>query len=58
VVAGGDTAPTRQAREVFTDLSARIDAQLVAFESLLASDVPALNQMVAAQAVPAIIPPT
>jgi cell division protein ZapA (FtsZ GTPase activity inhibitor) len=57
VVAGGDTAPTRQSREVFADLSARIDAQLAAFESLLVSEVPALNQMVAAQAVPAIIPP-
>ncbi|WP_370650057.1 glycosyl hydrolase [Oscillochloris sp. ZM17-4] len=57
VVAGGDGAPTRQSREVFADLSARIDAQLAALDALLAGDVPALNQQVAAQEVPAIIPP-
>ncbi len=57
VVGGGDGGPTRQARAVFADLSARIDAQLAAFAALLANEVPALNQLVAAHEVLAIIPP-
>jgi photosystem II stability/assembly factor-like uncharacterized protein len=45
-VGSADAAPTRQQREVFLDLSARLDAQLRTLDEIMATDVPALNGLV------------
>jgi photosystem II stability/assembly factor-like uncharacterized protein len=46
VVASGDGAPTRQAYDVFHDLSTRIDQQLVQLHEVLERDVAALNDLI------------
>ncbi|HYI11873.1 MAG TPA: glycosyl hydrolase [Thermoanaerobaculia bacterium] len=50
----GDYAPTAQHRAVYAQLAAQIDAQLVQLRALWEKDLPALNAMVKASAVPAI----
>jgi hypothetical protein len=56
VVASADAAPTRQAYEVFDDLSAKIDQQLKRWQHLLESDIANFNQLVRNAEVPAIVP--
>lgn len=46
-VEGGDYRPTEQAQAVFTELSARLDAQLGRLETLVTTDLAALNQALA-----------
>jgi flagellar hook-associated protein FlgK len=58
VVANADAAPTRQAYEVFQDLSARIDRQLERWCEVLATDVVSFNTLVRDSAIPAIVPRT
>jgi hypothetical protein len=58
VVASADTAPTRQAVEVFLDLSARIDAQLARWRAVRDTDVAAFGALVAAAGLPAVVPTT
>ncbi len=57
VVGSADAAPTRQAREAFADLSARIDAQREQFRQVLDRDVAAFNALVRQADVPAVVPP-
>jgi photosystem II stability/assembly factor-like uncharacterized protein len=56
VVASGEAAPTRQARQVFDDLSARVAAQLQRLRELVETDVAAFNTMIREASVPAIVP--
>ena len=52
-----DAAPTRQAQEVFEDLSRRIDAQLARWRDVLATDVTAAAALIREANLPAIAPP-
>ncbi|RMG46783.1 MAG: glycosyl hydrolase, partial [Acidobacteria bacterium] len=54
-VASADARPTKQAYEVFGELSARLDDQLARLKEILRKDIPAFNRQVKAQKIPAII---
>ncbi|MFN8558915.1 MAG: glycosyl hydrolase [Dehalococcoidia bacterium] len=54
VVANADFIPTRQSYEVFTDLSARIDAQLAELGRAMESDVAAFDALVRQARLPAV----
>ncbi|HZQ93317.1 MAG TPA: hypothetical protein VFA60_16115 [Terriglobales bacterium] len=54
VVESADTAPTKQSYEVFEMLSHESDEQLAKWKQVLASDVPAFNDLVRQQNVPAV----
>ncbi|MBI1800491.1 MAG: glycosyl hydrolase, partial [Chloroflexi bacterium] len=55
-VDSADYPPTRQAREVFDGLSARIDEQLARLQALVRTDVAAFNQMMRDAGVDALVP--
>jgi hypothetical protein len=55
-VASADAVPTRQAHEVFKELSARLAAQMQQLRELIATDVDAFNRLIRDSSVPAIIP--
>jgi hypothetical protein len=55
VVAGSESAPTAQAVQVFTELSAALQVQLDKLKAVLDTDVPAFNKLVKDSDVPAII---
>jgi rRNA-processing protein FCF1 len=54
VVASGQTAPSKQAKEAFADLAAQSDVALNRLKVVMASDVKALNQMIHEKMVPVI----
>ena len=56
-VGSGDTAPTKQQRELFADLSARVDAQLAALRNVEDQEIAAFNALIRDAALPAIAPP-
>ncbi len=56
-VGSGDAAPTRQQRDLFADLSARVEDQLAALRDVEAHDVTAFNALIRDAALPAIAPP-
>ncbi|HKW77595.1 MAG TPA: glycosyl hydrolase [Candidatus Limnocylindria bacterium] len=53
-VGGADFAPTEGMRDVFADLSRRIDAQIKKWEALKRTDIPGLDRQVRASGVPAL----
>jgi hypothetical protein len=55
VVASADGAPTRQAYDVFHDLSTRIDQQLMQLQEVLEQDLAAFNNLIRASGIPAIV---
>ncbi|MGH9943309.1 MAG: WD40/YVTN/BNR-like repeat-containing protein [Pyrinomonadaceae bacterium] len=55
VVASSDAAPTAQAYEVYNDLVGQIDAELRRFAQVLKTDLPAFNQLVREQNIPAVV---
>jgi photosystem II stability/assembly factor-like uncharacterized protein len=55
-VASADAVPTRQAQEVFKELSARLAAHIQQLRELIATDVDAFNTLIRDSSVPAIIP--
>ncbi len=55
-VEAADAAPTKQAQEVFQVLKAELDPQLAAWKQVLATDVPAFNELVKQQNIPAVNP--
>ena len=55
VVASADGAPTRQAYEVFRELSMRIDQQLVQLQEAIEADVAAFNKLIRTSDIPAIV---
>jgi len=57
IASGADAAPTAQAREVFTSVSARVGEQLARLDALLAREVPRFNALVRAQELPALTVP-
>ena len=50
-----DSAPTQVSYEVFDMLSKQLDEQLAKWKQILSTDVPAYNEVVKKQEVPAII---
>lgn len=55
VVASADGAPTRQAYDVFHDLSIRIDQQLIQLQEVLEKDLAALNTLIRTSDIPAVV---
>lgn len=55
VVESADSAPTQPSYEVFDMLSKQLDEQLAKWKQILSTDVPAYNDVVRKQEVPAII---
>src|SRR4029077_14059289 len=55
VVESADSSPTQASYEVFDMLSKQVDEQLAKWKQILSSDVPAYNEVVKKQEVPAII---
>ncbi|MGZ3672813.1 MAG: glycosyl hydrolase, partial [Ktedonobacterales bacterium] len=56
VVSSGEAAPTRQSRQVFDDLSARVAAQIQRLRELVDTDVAAFNTLIREASIPAIVP--
>ena len=55
VVASADSAPTQASYDVFEMLSKQLDQQLAKWNEILKTDVPAYDEVVRKQDVPAII---
>jgi ABC-type transporter Mla subunit MlaD len=55
VVARSETPPNDQSLEVYNELSGQIDAQLQKLSQIMKTDVPAFNQLVKEQNIPAIV---
>jgi photosystem II stability/assembly factor-like uncharacterized protein len=55
VVARSETPPNEQSFEVYNELSGQIDAQLQKLSQIMKTDVPAFNQLVKDQNIPAIV---
>ena len=55
VVARSETPPNDQSIEVYNDLVRQIDAQLTKLAQIMKTDVPAFNQLVKDQNIPAIV---
>src|SRR5258708_28144572 len=55
VAASGDAAPTRQARQVFEELSAPLDGPLQRLREVIDTDVDALNNVIREASLPAIV---
>lgn len=54
VVNSGNFAPSKQAKEVYADLSSQVDRQLLKFKELKEKDIPELNQVIRQKALPII----
>ena len=55
VVSRGEAPPNEQSVEVYNDLAGKIDAQLAKLSQIVKTDVPAFNQVVKDQNIPAIV---
>jgi len=55
VVGSADTRPTKQARDVFDELSAELGALLDRYGAIVAHDLPAFNALVRSLDIPAVI---
>ena len=54
-MASAEAAPTAQSYAVYDEVVAQIDAQLQKFAQLMRTDVPAFNQLVKDQNIPAVV---
>jgi len=50
----GNTAPSKQVRDVYADLAAQVDGQLKKLADIKQKDIPALNELIRQKAVPVI----
>lgn len=55
VVNSADTKPTVSARQLYGEHAAAVDSQVAAFEGVLKGDILALNTLIAASQIPAIV---
>ena len=55
VVSGSDSPPNDQSFSVYEELAGQIDAQLQALAQIMKTDVPAFNQLVRDQNIPAVV---
>ena len=56
VANSGNNAPSKQARDVYTDLASQIDVQLNKLKSIKEKDIPAFNALIREKALPVIKP--
>lgn len=54
VIGSADTRPTKQSYDAYNDLSQKIDTQVGKLKTIIEKDVPAFNDMVSQQQIPAI----
>jgi hypothetical protein len=54
VVGSADAAPTRQAQQVFTEVSGALDAQLSRLATMVKDDLPAFDAMLRRLEIPAV----
>ena len=54
VLSSADTAPTEQTYAVYEELVVQVDAQLARLDQIMKTDVPAFNQLVRDQNIPAV----
>jgi len=54
VANSGNFAPSKQVREVYTDLARQVDAELAKLESIRQKEVPQLNALIRQHAIPVI----
>jgi ElaB/YqjD/DUF883 family membrane-anchored ribosome-binding protein len=54
VVNSGNMAPSKQAKEVFSDLSAKSDAELAKLKQIMTDDLAKLNQLIREKSLPII----
>ncbi|MEC9092447.1 MAG: hypothetical protein VX438_07065, partial [Planctomycetota bacterium] len=54
VVATGDYRPTQQAKEVYAQVSSKIDQELQVLGVIFAKEIPELNRLIEKQKIPAI----
>ncbi|HLX13289.1 MAG TPA: glycosyl hydrolase, partial [Bacteroidota bacterium] len=55
VVSSADTKPTKQSYDVYTELSAQLDAQIAKYKKVLETDLPAFDETVKKLDIPAVI---
>jgi hypothetical protein len=55
VVSRSETPPNEQSVAVYNELAGLIDAQLQKLSGIIKTDVPAFNQLVKEQSIPAIV---
>jgi hypothetical protein len=55
VVSSGESAPTDQAYAVYDELVSQIDSELLKLNQLVKNDLPAFNQLVKQQNIPAVV---
>ena len=55
VVSSADAAPTEQSYAVYDEVVVQIEAQLAKFAQIMKTDVPAFNQLVKEQQIPAVV---
>ncbi|MFL5740729.1 MAG: WD40/YVTN/BNR-like repeat-containing protein [Flavisolibacter sp.] len=54
VANSGNSAPSKQVREVYADLAAQVDVQLAKLNTIKQKEVPALNELIRQKALPVI----
>ena len=55
VVESADTKPTKQSYDLYNELSGKIDAQIAKYKQIVDTDLPAFNNLVKTENVPAVI---
>jgi len=55
VIQRNEGSPTRQARELFQELSIRIDGHVQKLKSIIANDLPVFNQLICELKIPALV---
>ena len=54
VARSGNTAPSKQVKEVYNELAKQIDVQLAKLETIRQKDIPAFNELIRQKALPVI----
>jgi len=55
MASSGNMAPSKQARDVYAELSAQVDAEIKTLKGILDTGLKAFNQMVREKAVPVVV---
>ena len=50
----GNMAPSKQAQDVYAELSVQVDAEVAKFTNIKENDIPAFNELIRQKAVPVI----
>jgi hypothetical protein len=55
MASSGNMAPSKQARDVYAELSAQVDAEIKSLKAILDNGLKAFNQMVREKALPVVV---